>query len=104
MAALALLKAMASARFLFAIGTPTRVAKYFSRSSLKSKSSTRNSPSADAKVKPEPSRSTTVAPAAAMAATAVSNAATTCGGAESMPWRVTPTRAPCSPAGSRNAV
>ena len=104
LAAFASLKAIASASVLFAIGTPIRVAKYFCRSTLKSNSSTKNSPSAGAKVKPDPSRSTTVAPAAAIAARALSNTATTCGGALSMPCRVAPMRAPCSPFASTNAV
>ena len=65
-----------------------------------------NSPSAGEKLKlfAGSSRSTMVAPALVIASMAASNAATTCGGALSMPCRVTPRRAPLRPAGFRNAV
>ena len=105
-AALALLKSMAVCSVPPATGTPKRVPKYLATSNLKSKSSTRNSPSPGEKLKlfVGSSRSMIVAPALLIASMAASNAATTCGGALSMPCRVTPSRTPLRPAGFRNAL
>src|SRR5713226_9801558 len=83
-----------------ATGTPTRVAKYARTSLRKSKSSTRNSPSAGAKLKFAASRSITVAPAFSRACTASSNAFSTDCGVGTFgsnppnPTRVTPSLAP----------
>ena len=108
-AAWALLKLMAVWSVPPATGTPVRVAKYFATSCLKSKSSTKSSPSAGAKVKPAASRSITLAPAALSAATAFSNSSSTGWGVVTFvkplsPTRVTPIFVPTSPFGLTNWV
>ena len=103
-AALALSKSIAVCRVPPASGTPVRVAKYFCRSPLKSKSSTVNSamPLLMSEMCGKKT-STSVAPAFDMAVSESSNTASACGLNPSKS-RATPIRAPLRPCGFRNVV